>query len=91
MTYRGCIKLDRQRRNAIATIAITIALLALLVGLAPSGQSTPTSGAKAFTWLRSQQPPVRSKAVGIRQVAQGRTLEVQVVTLPARLSSRAHP
>jgi hypothetical protein len=82
---------NRQRRNAVITIAITIALLALFVGLAPGGQSTPTSSAKAFTWLRPTPTPASGKVVRDSRVGLSRTQAVRLVSLPAQRSSRVHP
>jgi hypothetical protein len=83
--------MDRQRRNAIVTIAISIALFVLLVGLAPSRESRPTGSDSAFTWLRPIHAPVGSTVAGAGHAGQGRTREIRIVTQPATRTRSVQP
>jgi hypothetical protein len=83
--------MDRQQRNAIVTITISIVLFVLLVGLAPSGQSTPTGSDTAFTWLRPIHAAAGSTVVGAGHTGQSRTREVRVVTLTGPRSPSVEP
>ena len=62
MSHSEHLKIGRQRRNAILTIAITAALLALFVGLSPGGGSSHS--ARGETQARLQ--PASPHAVHVR-------------------------
>jgi hypothetical protein len=59
--------MNRQRRAAIATVAVTILLVGLFVGLSPGGQSSRgnDAGPGPFAWLRPTPPPAGWNTVRI--------------------------